>query len=251
MAPVTRKRKAPTDVVEEVIEVPRTTRTRAGAKKVETAKKPKTNTPLTPSIPQQLSPSHDAEGENLDSIAPVEEQEVDSVEVISEEVAPAETDGNETNLVSHQDGSSAKEGMIMIGEANFREPVLGRNVSGRKFKTRVQSQRAIKQRTAGTKELSSTWQKKIELKNKLAAVRTMEKEMKEAEKTKAEEEKTAKLEREKRRQQNEIKNTQMQTITKAHKLKGMSKKQLRQVKKMQVNQKTGEVELVSPWTGKK
>jgi hypothetical protein len=34
---------------------------------------------------------------------------------------------------------------------------------------------------------------------------------------------------------------------KAEKLKGMSKKQLRSIKKTAVNSKTGAVELVSPW----
>lgn len=50
-----------------------------------------------------------------------------------------------------------------------------------------------------------------------------------------------------RRQENELKATVMQTISKTHKLKTMNKKQLRQIKKTQVNVQTGKVELVSPW----
>ena len=63
------------------------------------------------------------------------------------------------------------------------------------------------------------------------------------------EEKEAKLEKEKRRQANELKNTTFQTITKLHKLKTMSKKQLRQIKRQQFNQKTGQIEFVSAWGG--
>jgi len=38
-------------------------------------------------------------------------------------------------------------------------------------------------------------------------------------------------------------------ISKTHKMKTMSKKQLRQIKKRQVNSRTGEIEFVSPWGG--
>lgn len=40
-------------------------------------------------------------------------------------------------------------------------------------------------------------------------------------------------------------------ISKTHKMKTMSKKQLRQIKKRQVNSRTGEIEFVSPWGGGK
>ncbi|KAG5178105.1 hypothetical protein JKP88DRAFT_144320, partial [Tribonema minus] len=128
------------------------------------------------------------------------------------------------------------------------QPVLGRNVSGRLWKSRSQSQRAIAQRTTGTKELSSSWKAKEAERTKLAAVKQKEREMREAKIAEKEALKAAKLEREKRRAENEMKSSTFQTITKTHKLKGMSKKQLRQIKKMQVNSKTGQVELVSPWS---
>lgn len=40
-------------------------------------------------------------------------------------------------------------------------------------------------------------------------------------------------------------------MSKTHKMKTMSKKQLRQIKKRQVNSRTGEIEFVSPWDGGK
>lgn len=44
-----------------------------------------------------------------------------------------------------------------------------------------------------------------------------------------------------------LKNYFYRQISKTHKMKTMSKKQLRQIKKRQVNAKTGEIEFVSPW----
>lgn len=130
--------------------------------------------------------------------------------------------------------------------------MLGRNASGRVWKGRQQSIRAVAQRTAGTKVLASSFQERQRRKAELQAVKDRERELHEAKQLRIEEEKAAKLEKERRRQANELKNTTYQTITKAHKLKTMSKKQLRQVKKTQLNQRTGEIELVSPWgKGKK
>ncbi|CAM9995272.1 unnamed protein product [Scytosiphon promiscuus] len=127
----------------------------------------------------------------------------------------------------------------------------GRCVSGRDWKARNQSQRASMQRTTATETLSSTWAKKLEIKAKRQAIMAMEKEMRDAKLKEIEDKKQEKLEREKRRQQNEMKNTTYQTISKTHKMKTMSKKQLRQIKKRQVNSRTGEIEFVSPWGGGK
>lgn len=54
----------------------------------------------------------------------------------------------------------------------------------------------------------------------------------------------------KRKQENELKNAQYQTISNDNKIKRMSKKQLRLVKRMQVNTQTGVAQLVSPWAGR-
>eukprot|EP00752_Nemacystus_decipiens_P006876 g6177.t1 len=125
----------------------------------------------------------------------------------------------------------------------------GRCVSGRVWKARNQSQRASMQRTTATETLSSSWAKKLEIKAKRQAIMAMEKEMRDTKLREIEERKQEKLEREKRRQRNEMKNTTYQTISKTHKMKTMSKKQLRQIKKRQINSRTGEVEFVSPWGG--
>eukprot|EP00981_Chlorochromonas_danica_P012008 scaffold4368_cov180-Ochromonas_danica.AAC.21 len=77
------------------------------------------------------------------------------------------------------------------------------------------------------------------------AARDLEKEMKEEKKRKKEEERQRREEQEKRRLANEFKTTTFQVI-KADKIKGMSKKQLRMVKKTSMN-KNGQLELVNPW----
>lgn len=68
------------------------------------------------------------------------------------------------------------------------------------------------------------------------------------------EEKQARIEKliakRKRKQENELKNAKFQTISNDSKIKRMSKKQLRLVKRMQVNTQTGVAQLVSPWAGR-
>ncbi|CAN0411585.1 unnamed protein product [Ectocarpus fasciculatus] len=88
----------------------------------------------------------------------------------------------------------------------------GRCVSGRDWKARNQSQRASMQRTTATETLSSSWAKKLEIKAKRQAIMAMEKEMRDAKLQEIEDKKQEKLEREKRRQQNEMKNTTYQTV---------------------------------------
>jgi len=95
--------------------------------------------------------------------------------------------------------------------------------------------------------LNKTFEEKKLAKEKLDRMKAFEREMKEDKKRKAEEEKERRMEREKRRQQNEYKNSVYQVIN-PEKLKGMSKKQLRQVRKTSVNSATGQVELIDPFT---
>jgi len=71
--------------------------------------------------------------------------------------------------------------------------------------------------------------------------------LKEAKRARKQAERKRREDRQALRAENELKSTTMQTIHKTHKLKTMNKKQLRQIKKTQVNAKTGQVELVSPW----
>jgi hypothetical protein len=76
-------------------------------------------------------------------------------------------------------------------------------------------------------------------------VKVLENDLKDARKKRIEEAKAKRLEKEKRRIANEYKNSSYQMID-ATKMKTMSKKQLRMVKKTSVNSK-GQVELVNPW----
>ncbi|CAN0472588.1 unnamed protein product [Ectocarpus sp. 12 AP-2014] len=154
------------------------------------------------------------------------------------------------SLGKDKDGKRAHGGPITAADRMGVAP-KGRCVSGRDWKARNQSQRASMQRTTATETLSSSWAKKLEIKAKRQAIMAMEKEMRDAKLQEIEDKKQEKLEREKRRQQNEMKNTTYQTISKTHKMKTMSKKQLRQIKKRQINSRTGEVEFVSPWGGGK
>eukprot|EP00968_Pinguiococcus_pyrenoidosus_P001358 scaffold62_cov256-Pinguiococcus_pyrenoidosus.AAC.16 len=57
----------------------------------------------------------------------------------------------------------------------------------------------------------------------------------------------AREQRQRQREENALRSTQYQVITDDSKLKKMNKKQLRSIKKLQVNPKTGAKELVSPW----
>lgn len=69
-------------------------------------------------------------------------------------------------------------------------------------------------------------------------------------KRKIAEEKEKALERKKRRAENEQK-TVTYTALRPDKIKTMSKKQLRSVRKTSMNQETGQIELVSPWSDSK
>jgi hypothetical protein len=79
-------------------------------------------------------------------------------------------------------------------------------------------------------------------------VKALEKAMKEEKLQEAQREKERRLEKQKRKMENEYKNSIYQEINPS-KIKGMSKKQLRSVKKTSVNRKTGKIELVNPWSG--
>jgi len=74
-------------------------------------------------------------------------------------------------------------------------------------------------------------------------MKTLEREMAEEKKRKKEEARVKREEQQKRRMENEYKNSVYQVL-KPEKLKGMSKKQLRNVKKTAMN-KNGQVELVN------
>ncbi|CAM9634924.1 unnamed protein product [Ascophyllum nodosum] len=175
--------------------------------------------------------------------------------------------GNEGEAADSQPGThmqtrdeSTAEGAGVVAETKHSLPPVGkvapevprgRCVSGRVWKTRTQSQRASFQVTTATVTLSTSWKKKLEIKTKRQAAKAMEQEMRDTKRQEIEDKKQEKLERERRRQRNVMKNTTYQTISKTHKMKTMNKKQLRQIKKRQINPRTGEEEFVSPWGGGK
>jgi hypothetical protein len=78
-------------------------------------------------------------------------------------------------------------------------------------------------------------------------MKAVERQVKEAKIQRIEDEKAKRVEREQRRIANEYKNSSYQVIDGA-KMKTMSKKQLRMVKKTSVNTK-GQIELVNVWGG--
>jgi hypothetical protein len=79
-------------------------------------------------------------------------------------------------------------------------------------------------------------------------VKALEKSMKEEKENKKQVEKARREEKQKRKMENEYKSSIYQEINPS-KIKGMSKKQLRMIKKTSVNRKTGKIELVNPWSG--
>lgn len=119
--------------------------------------------------------------------------------------------------------------------------ITGRPVSGRTWKTAQKPSR--KQVLDGTVTLGKDWDKKVQERQKRKLVKEKELELKEEMKAKREADRVAREEREKRRQQNELRGTVYQEVKNTSILKTMSKKQLRQIKKTQVT-KHGEVELV-------
>mmetsp|Transcript_33069 Transcript_33069/g.53946 ORF Transcript_33069/g.53946 Transcript_33069/m.53946 type:complete len:143 (+) Transcript_33069:64-492(+) len=135
------------------------------------------------------------------------------------------------------------------GGAPNRIQLKGKPTSGRVWKKPQKRASTIK--TSGTTQLRSTWAQKMEERKKKDAYKARIEDMKEQKRIEIETRKKEKEEREARRQENEMKATQYQTITKTGKLRGMSKKQLRQIKKTRVNTKTGKVELVDLYPGKK
>ena len=122
----------------------------------------------------------------------------------------------------------------------------GLNVSGRFWK-KPQKKYSLRKSKADQDRL---WAKKEAGKAKYREMKAIEKDF--LAKRQAEREtRIAKLvEKRKRKAENEMKNASFQIIKDDSKIKRMSKKQLRLVKKMQVNVNTGVAEFVSPWAGK-
>jgi rRNA-processing protein CGR1 len=131
------------------------------------------------------------------------------------------------------------------------DPTKGRNVSGRTWKTRPQKRASSLIKTPFN-NLSSTWETKLAEKRARQEAAALQKELKEQKRQEAILKKERRLENEKRRAENEFKAVQKSVQSLNHDkvgvtLKAMSKKQLRQIKKTRMNQKTGVVEFVSAY----
>ncbi|EGZ10983.1 hypothetical protein PHYSODRAFT_264714 [Phytophthora sojae] len=121
-------------------------------------------------------------------------------------------------------------------------PPRGRPVSGRVWK-KVQKTRFSAQGFKGTKVLSTTWEEKMLKRSKLKELKELQAEIKARRQAERDAKRQAREEKEKRRKENELKSASVQVISRTHRLKTMSKKQLRNIKKTIVN-KQGVVEYV-------
>lgn len=125
----------------------------------------------------------------------------------------------------------------------------GKTKSGRAWKVKQTSRFSVIKRTGMMSHLCSTFDEKKAKREKYDNMKSLEREMQQEKKTKVAEAKTRRDEQLKRKAANEYKNSVFQVV-KAETMKGMSKKQLRMIRKTAIN-KHGQVELVNPFTGKK
>ena len=123
----------------------------------------------------------------------------------------------------------------------------GRPKSGRVWKTKQQARFSTIKRSGMMNFLCKTREEKEVKRIAHQNMKELEKELKDEKKAKLAEEKRKREERNQRRLANEYKNSVYQVI-KPETMKGMSKKQLRMVRKTAVN-KSGQVELVNPFGG--
>src|SRR5689334_5408469 len=103
------------------------------------------------------------------AIAAVAEEECTDVTEVAH--APAEDAADVAEPVAETEAEPEQQSEAVKAADQALQPQLGRNASGRPWKGRNQSQRAVLQRTAGTKEIGSSWAKKEAERARLAAVR--------------------------------------------------------------------------------
>ncbi|OQR92401.1 hypothetical protein ACHHYP_03748 [Achlya hypogyna] len=130
----------------------------------------------------------------------------------------------------------------MAKEQTSVQPPRGKPVSGRPWK-KAQTARKSMMTYKATKTLSTTWEEKMAMKAKKKEMKDLEHEIAARKRQERLDKKLAREEKEKRRLENEMKSATVQNISKTHKLKTMSKKQLRNIRKTRMN-KNGVVEYV-------
>lgn len=122
----------------------------------------------------------------------------------------------------------------------------GRPKSGRVWKVKQVSRSSAQNRCGVLSHLKKTYDERKKLKEDRDSMKALERQMKEEKQMKIKEMKEKREEKKKIKMANEFKNSVYQVL-KPEKIKKMSKKQLRMVKKTAMN-KNGQVELVNPWT---
>ena len=120
-----------------------------------------------------------------------------------------------------------------------RDVVHGAPKSGRKWK-RVQSTRSS---ASGKPKSSAAWERKQKRRRDAKRLKEMEKEMVERKKQKKREMRERREENARRKMENEMRSTHVQEIVKVDKLKNMSKKQLKHIRRTSVRA-DGTVELI-------
>jgi len=123
--------------------------------------------------------------------------------------------------------------------AQVRKQTEGRPVSGRNWKLKQQTRASA----AGTKKDNSAWKVQQKRKRQKAAMKAKENEIIEERKRRKMAKRLRIEANKKRKAENEMRSTTVQVITRADKMKKMSKKQLRQIRKQSVRA-DGTVELV-------
>nr|CCA26559.1 conserved hypothetical protein [Albugo laibachii Nc14] len=118
----------------------------------------------------------------------------------------------------------------------------GRTKSGRCWK-KNQTGRFSSTHLKVSRTLSTTWEKKLEQRGKKQELQRLQSDIRERQDQLKEEKKRHREEKQKRRQKNELKSMSVQSLSKPHRIKSMSKKQLRNIRKSVVN-KQGVVEYV-------
>lgn len=142
-------------------------------------------------------------------------------------------------------------GSVVALAAAHKTTVAGRNESGRKWKVRPQKRASSLFKTRinnGTK----SWEERQATKLARKEALELQTELQEEKRQGCIQKRERREENEKRRAENELKSMEksVQTLNTGRMgstIKAMSKKQLRQIKKSRVNNKTGVVEYVSPY----
>jgi Cgr1 family len=130
--------------------------------------------------------------------------------------------------------------------------VRGRNVSGRSWK-KVATKRSSSLVKTAANNLTKSWEQRRAEKLQRKEVLELQKQLTDERVKAIRDKKERRLENEKRRAENEFENAKklahnLNTSKLRTTLKSMSKKQLRQIKKTRVNNKTGAVEYVPAYS---